>query len=102
LLAKEGEVIATPSARQALDRVEAGDRFELVLCDLMLPEMDAPALHEAIQKIDPAQADRMVFMTGGVFTMRVRDFLARVPNPRLSKPFDVDALLSLVRERIGA
>jgi hypothetical protein len=42
----------------------------------------------------------MVFVTGGAFTMRARDFLARVPNARLSKPFDVDALLNLVRTRI--
>jgi signal transduction histidine kinase len=102
LLAKEGEVFATPSARQALDRIQAGERFELVLCDLMLPEMDAPTLYEEIRKIDRAQAEKMVFMTGGVFTMRVRDFLSRVPNPRLGKPFDVEALLSLVRERVGA
>jgi two-component system cell cycle sensor histidine kinase/response regulator CckA len=101
LLAKEGEVIAVASARQALGFFEAGERFEFILCDLMLPEMDAPAFYDAVSKIDPAQADRMAFMTGGVFTARARDFLARVSNPRLGKPFDVEALLSLVRERVG-
>jgi CheY-like chemotaxis protein len=95
-------VVAVGSARLALERVEAGERFEFVLCDLMLPEMDAAALYDAIRRIDPAQADRMAFMTGGVFTMRARDFLSRVPNPRLGKPFDVEALLALVRERVGA
>jgi CheY-like chemotaxis protein len=102
LLAKEGEVIAIASARQALRLIEASERFEFILCDLMLPEMDAPALYDAIRKIDPTQADRMAFMTGGVFTVRARDFLSRVPNPRLGKPFDVEALLALVRDRVGA
>jgi CheY-like chemotaxis protein len=102
LLAKEGEVIAVASARQALQFIEAGERFEFVLCDLMLPEMDAPAFYDAVARIDPSQVDRMAFMTGGVFTVRARDFLSRVSNPRLGKPFDVDALLALVRERVGA
>ena len=43
----------------------------------------------------------MVFVTGGAFTTRARDFLERVPNPRLSKPFDVDALFAAVRSRSG-
>jgi signal transduction histidine kinase len=102
LLAKEGEVIAVASAKQALGLIQAGERFEFVLCDLMLPEMDAPAFYDAVAKIDAGQAERMAFMTGGVFTVRARDFLARIPNPRLGKPFDVEALLSLVRERVGA
>jgi hypothetical protein len=65
----------------------------------MLPDMDAQSLHEKLKVIDPIQADRMVFVTGGVFTARARDFLASVPNPRLGKPFDIDTLLALVRER---
>jgi signal transduction histidine kinase len=102
LLAKEGEVASVSSGRQAIHLFESGHRFGVVLCDLMLPETDAPALYDAVTKIDPAQAERMVFMTGGVFTVRAREFLGRVSNPRLCKPFDVEALLALVRERVGA
>ncbi len=42
----------------------------------------------------------MVFVTGGAFTVRAREFLESVPNPRLVKPFDVEALVELVRSRI--
>jgi signal transduction histidine kinase len=101
LLSKEGEVIAVTSARQALSFILAGERFDAILCDLMLPDMDGPAFYAEVRKIDPAQVERMVFVTGGVFTVRARDFLASVPNPRLGKPFDIDALLALVRERIA-
>jgi signal transduction histidine kinase len=101
LLAREGDVITATSASQALAMIQGGQRFDVLLCDLMLPEMDGPALHENIRKIDPAQAERMVFMTGGVFTVRARDFLETVNNKRLSKPFDVDALLSLVRGKLS-
>ena len=78
----------------------AGERFDVILCDLMLPEMDGPALYDEVKKVDPSQAVRMVFVTGGVFTARARDFLASVKNPRLGKPFDIEALFSLVRARM--
>jgi hypothetical protein len=47
------------------------------------------------------QAERMVFVTGGVFTARARDFLASVDNPRLGKPFDIDSLLATVRRLVS-
>jgi signal transduction histidine kinase len=102
LLSSEGDVVAVTSAKEGLARIEAGERFDVILCDLMMPEMDAAAMYEALTKIAPSQADRMVFVTGGAFTTRGRDFLERVPNQRLSKPFDVDALLALVRERMSS
>jgi two-component system cell cycle sensor histidine kinase/response regulator CckA len=100
LLSSEGEVVAVTSAREALSRIEAGDRFDIILCDLMMPEMDAPSLYDELLRIAPGQAERMVFVTGGAFTMRAHDFLARVPNTRLSKPFDVESLIALVRARM--
>jgi len=97
LLSTEGEVVALTSPKQALARFEAGERFDVILCDVMMPEMDAPSLYERLREFAPQQADRMAFITGGAFSMRARDFLESVPNPRLSKPFDVEALLGFVR-----
>ncbi|MDP9148429.1 MAG: response regulator [Myxococcota bacterium] len=102
LLSAEGEVISLTTARDGIARIEAGERFDIILCDLMMPEMDAPAMHERLRQLAPSQAERMVFMTGGAFTMRARDFLQSVPNAQLGKPFDVDALVALVRTRIAA
>jgi signal transduction histidine kinase len=101
LLASEGEVVALTSARQALERIRGGERFDVILCDLLMPEMDAAALHDELLSVAPDQGERMVFVTGGAFTMRARDFLDRVPNERLAKPFDVDALVALVRRRVS-
>ena len=36
-------------------------------------------------------------MTGGAFTPRAREFLERVPNPRVEKPFDFQNLKLLLR-----
>ncbi len=102
LLSTEGEVVALTSARQALAIIRGGERFDVILCDLMMPEMDGPVLFEEVRRIAPAQAERMVFVTGGAFTMRAREFLESVANPRLGKPFDVEALVELVRSMVGS
>jgi CheY-like chemotaxis protein len=81
----------------ALEHVATGERFDVILCDLMMPGMDGPGLHDEMCRVAPGLAKRMVFMSGGAFTMRARDFLARVPNARVDKPFDAAALRALVR-----
>jgi hypothetical protein len=42
--------------------------------------------------------ERLVFLTGGAFTPSGREFLERVPNPRLEKPFDVPRLLKVISD----
>ena len=100
LLSNEGDVIAVTSAREGLARIQSGERFDVIFCDLMMPQMDGPAMYDELLKVAPSQAERMVFITGGAFTKRARDFIERVPNAHLGKPFDVDALVRLVRTRM--
>jgi CheY-like chemotaxis protein len=96
---REYDVVLLDSARGALTRVAAGERFDLLLCDLMMPVMTGMELHEEILSVAPDQAERMVFMTGGAVTPRARDFVATVPNPVLDKPFDMKALREMIRRR---
>jgi hypothetical protein len=42
---------------------------------------------------------RFVFMTGGTFSPRARDFLDQLPNERLDKPFDLQTVRNLARAR---
>jgi CheY-like chemotaxis protein len=81
--------------------IRGGERYDVIICDLMMPEMDAMALHHELCQIAPAQAERMVFVTGGAFTLRAREFLESVSNPRLDKPFNINALVEVVRSRIN-
>ena len=69
----------------------------MILCDLMMPELTGMDLHAELEKIAPDQASRMVFMTGGAFTPRAREFLERVPNARVEKPIDFQNLRVLLR-----
>jgi signal transduction histidine kinase len=101
ILANEHDVAGATQAQVALDRVKNGERFDMILCDLMMPEMTGMELHAELVKIAPDQADAMVFITGGAFTPRARAFLDRVKNERFEKPFNATQLRALVRERLG-
>jgi CheY-like chemotaxis protein/anti-sigma regulatory factor (Ser/Thr protein kinase) len=91
------EVSKEEQASRALSRLQRGERFDVILCDLMMPTMSGPDLHAELLKLAPDQAERMVFITGGAFTASARQFLARVSNARIDKPFDLDRLSMLLK-----
>jgi CheY-like chemotaxis protein len=101
-LAREHEVLVVLDAREALAHIEQGARFDLILCDIHMPKMDGSDLHARLLLIAPEQATRMVFLTGGAFTSYGREFLARVPNACIEKPFDAQRLRILVTEHLRA
>jgi CheY-like chemotaxis protein len=96
MLSSEHDVTTLTSARAAQDLIAAGERFDVILTDLMMPEITGMDLYETLVKLAPEQADRIVFMTGGAFTARARDFLNKVRNPRVDKPFDLNTLRALI------
>lgn len=100
VLSQSYDVAVSTSARQALAVLEADPGFDVVLCDLLMPDMSGMDLHEALAVRLPGLEERLVFMTGGAFTQRARDFLRRVGNPRLEKPFEFDQLHGIVSERL--
>jgi signal transduction histidine kinase len=101
LLAPHRVTVVT-RAREALDRISAGEHFDAILCDLMMPEMTGMDFHAELRRLQPALADRIVFMSGGAFTASGRDFLDRIPNPRIDKPIDAMKLRLLVEAAAGA
>lgn len=90
------DVTVHTSARAAYARIAAGEPYDAIVCDLMMPDMTGMDLHQRLSETDPAGADRIVFVTGGTFTPSAEDFLRYVKNPRLEKPFDRAELLAAV------
>jgi two-component system cell cycle sensor histidine kinase/response regulator CckA len=95
------EVLVAESGREALEILERDRDFDLVLCDLMMPEMSGPDLYEAARRLDSGLIRRFAFMSGGAFTERAARFLEHVPNPRIAKPFHVRDLLALVHGAVA-
>nr|WP_228530789.1 MULTISPECIES: PAS domain S-box protein [Myxococcaceae] len=99
-LARAHEVHVTTRADEALARLASGEHFDLILCDLMMPHMSGMDFHAALAERFPVLLPRVVFLTGGGFTPRARAFLEAVPNAKLDKPFDPEALQALVQARL--
>jgi PAS domain S-box-containing protein len=95
------DVSSTATAREALERLARGERFDVILCDVMMPDVNGADFYRELVRTLPDQAARVVFISGGVFTPELRAFLDSLPNERLDKPFAVDKLRALVRDRIA-
>jgi len=100
VLGKDNEVITETSARRALDRIRAGEHFDLILCDLMMPDVTGVDFYNELREFSPQRAADIVFMTGGAFTPKARNFLETVTNERLEKPFDMNTLKNLVQDHL--
>jgi signal transduction histidine kinase len=97
---REHDVAIESSGETALRQIVAGSRFDLILCDLMMPQMTGMELYDHLVREVPEQAARMVFLTGGAFTPSARKFLDDVSNQRIEKPFDSQQVLAIVNERV--
>jgi PAS domain S-box-containing protein len=100
VLATEHDLDTVTSAEEAIARIGAGVRFDIIICDLMMPHVTGMDLYAEILRADPEQARRMIFLTGGAFTPRARAFLDEIENPRIEKPFDHSALKSLINDQL--
>jgi signal transduction histidine kinase/ActR/RegA family two-component response regulator len=96
------EVVITDTARAALARIRAGVEFDWIFCDVMMPDGTGMEVHAEVRASRPEVAERMIFMTGGAFTPRTREFLAGVDNPVLPKPFRREEVIALIRARAAA
>jgi PAS domain S-box-containing protein len=101
ILSKDCEVVVTNHGREALPLLldDKQPSFDIILCDLMMPEPSGEAVYAEVARRRPEVAARFVFMTGGAFTPRGRQFLDSVPVEVIEKPFDLKRLRRLVATR---
>lgn len=100
ILSREHEVVeAVTSAQAALDRL-AVESFDIIFCDLMMPEMTGMDFYEEVCLRFPERAGRIIFLSGGAFTPQAREFIDRVPNLKMAKPVDTPTLRSIIREML--
>jgi len=96
-LKSEHEVVVETRAADALARLDAGESFDLILCDLTMPNITGPDVFNIVSKRWPDLVPRLVFMTGGSFTDSTRAFVDTTSSTILTKPFTVDDLRKLAR-----
>ena len=89
-LGRDCTVVDAESGEHAKRLLTRDQNFAVVFCDLMMPGMSGMELYEWLDRVHPEVAQKVVFMTGGVFTPRARGLLERATNSVLPKPFDAD------------
>lgn len=67
---------------------------------MMMPELSGMDLHRWLLDENPGLARQLIFITGGAFTPRARDYLSKVDNIKLEKPFDVANFRKIVTDRL--
>ena len=100
LLARDHDVEVMTSGADALEHLLAGETYDVVLCDVMMPNVSGIDLYERLAHDRPGEEAKIIFMTGGAFTDRARKFLARVPNRRIEKPFPIAELNAALGELV--
>jgi CheY-like chemotaxis protein/anti-sigma regulatory factor (Ser/Thr protein kinase) len=99
LLQPEHDVVSARQAEDALAMLRSGQRFDVIMCDLMMPGMTGMAFFDAVQDLPGIDPSSVVFMTGGAFGEAAKRFLASVPNACFCKPFELDQLRQWLNTR---
>jgi CheY-like chemotaxis protein len=101
MLEAHHEVRSVGDAREGLKILLGPEEFDVVFCDLIMPEVTGMDVFCALELNRPERAARLVFMTGGVFTAEAERFLSRVPNPRVEKPFSLARIEQLLAQAVS-
>jgi PAS domain S-box-containing protein len=94
------EVNTAESGAVALELLDMA-RFDAVISDLRMPDMDGAQLWREVTAKHPPLARRMLFVTGDTLSPGARQFLADARCASLDKPFSKSDLLAKVAELLA-
>ena len=95
------DVHTAENGREGLELI-GRNRFDLIFCDLRMPEMDGQALYEEIQRDHPQALKRIVFVTAQANSADYGPFLRTTGIPVIEKPFTLSQLRQAVTKMTGA
>ena len=101
MLVSHHDIETKLGAREALRCFGQDRRFDVVLCDLQMPDMSGVELYEMVKQQWPELAARFIFITGGAFSAEARRFLEDPGISCINKPFQLRELLELIEARVG-
>jgi DNA-binding response OmpR family regulator len=97
LVSRSFQVISVPDGVEGLREIMK-DPFDLIICDMMMPQLDGEMFYWAVTRVRPAAANRFIFFTGHKNNSKMDFFFQRVKATVLFKPFKLDTLDSAMRE----
>jgi len=101
MLVSHHDIETKLGAREALRYFGQDRQFDVVLCDLQMPDMSGVELYASVKQQWPELAERFIFITGGAFSAEARRFLEDPNIACINKPFQLRELLELIEARTG-
>jgi CheY-like chemotaxis protein len=95
-LGRHFDVVTASSGKEAIAMLERGEKFDAILCDLLMPEMTGRDFYRVVAVRFPEVEPAVRFLSGGVFASELRDFIERMPERLLDKPVDVARLVAFL------
>jgi two-component system NtrC family sensor kinase len=93
-------VVTAASGQEALAHLERA-RYDVVLTDVRMPDIDGRALYEEIERRWPERAACVVFVTGDTLASAMRDFVTQSGRPIIEKPFLPSEVRRVVTELVA-
>ena len=97
LVLRSYEVISVRSGVEGLREIRKG-AFDIILCDMMMPQVGGEMFYWAVTRVRPAAAQRFIFFTGHQNNPAIEFFFRRVNAIVLIKPFKLKTLDSAIRD----
>jgi CheY-like chemotaxis protein len=76
--------------------------YEVILCDIRMPELDGPGFYREMTRRYPHLVSRIVFLTGDALSPQVEAFFTQVDRPRLLKPFRAQEVRQVIQQVLEA
>jgi two-component system NtrC family sensor kinase len=100
VLSMDGHRVDVASSGAEALRSMYDRQYDLIITDIKMPEMSGPDFYRRVRDIDREQAERMVFITGDTVNVATRQFLQKISNPCLVKPFKVADIREIVERQL--
>ena len=86
------KVDTVPNAETAVDKLNAGVTYDVILTDVRMPGMSGVELRLFIIEKMPVMKNRIIFITGDVMGTDINNFLTQNKLTFLSKPFNIELI----------
>jgi signal transduction histidine kinase len=90
LLGTSMQVESVGGGQEALDRLAEGRRYDVLLCDLMMPGVSGEEFARVVEERHPELQGALYFLTGGAVTPGAQAFADRHTERVFEKPLDPD------------
>jgi CheY-like chemotaxis protein len=98
LLQRDGHTVETATDGQAALALLQEGGYDLILCDLLMPELDGQTLYGLLLRQSPALCQRIIFLTGDTLGVDSQAFLAQCGQPWLPKPCGIDEIRTVMAQ----